>query len=215
MMKSPANLSGLHEETQQLLPWYINQTLSPEQDSLVEQHLQQCLICRRDWLDLQKLAAKIIAPTELEATADASFGQLLAKLNPPVALSKAKPLKQRRYQVAAMLSFGLAASFLLLLMPSLPTLQHTFQVADYHTLSAERTEPSHGNLLKVVFAPGLPNQRADDLLAKIHGRRIDQANSAGAFTIQLDADGGLDIDQALAILRRHDEVLLAEPWQRP
>lgn len=212
-MKSSANPTVLHEETKQLLPWYVNRTLSQEQHSLVEQHLQQCLICRRDWLDLQQLADKMGESVELDEAADASFRQIRQKLNPPLQIKQAKPLTSRRYQLAAMVSFGLAASILLLLLPSLPPLQHPVNGEDYRTLSVRQAEPSGKNLLKVVFVPGLPSQVTEELLAKIHGQRIDQANSAGAYTIQLNANSELNVDQALVLLRQHEEVLLAEPIQ--
>lgn len=80
---STITVSNVHQEIQHLLPWYINQTLEFQQQQQVEQHLKHCLVCRRDWLELQKLAEKIVAPSDLDSAADVSFAQLRLQLPEP------------------------------------------------------------------------------------------------------------------------------------
>ena len=209
--------SDLHREIQQLLPWYINQTLSYEQHQQVEQHLKQCLVCRREWLNLQKLAEQIIAPSDLEVSAEASFARLRMRLgkhcqaksvsSTPIPTS----LPSRRYQRAAIASLSLAASLLLLIGLSIWPTEKAMVNFEYTTLSASQPIQSEHALLKVVFAKEMSSEVMDELLARIQAQKIGQANSMGAFTIKLDTASHMTTDQALALLRSHRGVLLAEP----
>ncbi len=51
---TPDTESG-HREIQELLPWWANGTLRPEESRLVEAHLERCATCRREALLLTEL----------------------------------------------------------------------------------------------------------------------------------------------------------------
>ncbi len=87
---------------------------------------------------------------------------------------------------------------------------------DYYTLSAARPGTSAGAKLRVVFAKSLPDAGIDALLEQIHGQRIEGPNSAGAYTVKLDAGkDGVDVTAAVALLRNEQNVLLVEPVLEP
>lgn len=212
--------NDIHQQIQQLLPWFINQTLAQPEQQQVEQHLKQCLVCRREWLDLQKLAEQITAHGDLEAAAAASFARLRTQLGKQqsvaaVTTTPHQPAKaNRRHQIAAIASLSLAASLLLLIGPSISPTNTTMVNHDFTTLSTSRPAMAEQGLLRVVFAKDIANDKIFELLAQIQAQTIDQANSVGAYTIRLDAASQLTTAQALALLRSHSEVLLAEPVQQ-
>lgn len=52
--------SELHQQVWNLLPWYINQTLSPEEDGMVENHLSTCLVCRNELAQQYQVKAAVL-----------------------------------------------------------------------------------------------------------------------------------------------------------
>ena len=216
-MNSLSNVHDLHQEVQLLLPWYINETLSPDQHQLVDQHLKQCLVCRREWLVLHKLADALIESSAMETASAASFAQLRHQLAPQQS-AKVVPINtiKRRIPFSALAGFGLAASLLLVLLnPGVSVLTNPAEQTVYSTLSASPAETHEGKLLKIVFEQNLPSQAIERLLESIHAQKIDQPNSLGAFTVRLNESSDLSIEQTLALLRTHKGVLLAEPVQHP
>ena len=216
-MNPSATEHDLHQEIQSLLPWYINKTLSPEENLRIDQHLKQCLICRHDWLACQKLSETLIGSDALKMASDASFEQLRHQLaSKPIASIVPIRAKKRQIPLPALAGFGLAASILLVVFtPKLSDLTNPAEQALYSTLSARPTEPFEGKLLRIVFKQNLTSQSIDNLLKTIHAQKIDHPNSLGAFTVRLDNSSDISFDQTLALLRSHEGVLFAEPIQNP
>ncbi len=59
---------GLHQEIIELLPWYLNETLSPEEKQKVTDHIKACRACERELAEVQGLQKIVIAPAEEFAT---------------------------------------------------------------------------------------------------------------------------------------------------
>lgn len=216
-MNSHSTEHDLHQEVQLLLPWYINKTLSPDQHQLVDQHIKQCLVCRREWLDLQKLADTLIESSAMETASAASFTQLRHQLNSKNS-AKVVPINtfKRHIPFSALAGFGLAASLLLVLLnPAILGLTHPAEQTLYSTLSASPTEIHEGKRLKIVFEQNLSSESIERLLESIHAKKVDQPNSLGAITVHLNESSDLSIEQTLAMLRTHKGVLLVEPVQQP
>jgi hypothetical protein len=53
-----------HREIAELLPWYANGTLAPEERAHVERHLQRCAECRRELEELEGLKAVLTQEAE-------------------------------------------------------------------------------------------------------------------------------------------------------
>jgi len=112
--------------------------------------------------------------------------------------------------------FAIAASMLLAMIPLIMQYGRSPATTDYYTLSAAKPESPAGTKLRVVFSKSLPDAGIDALLEKIHGQLVEGPNSAGAYTVKLDAGkDGLDSTAAVALLRNQPNVLLAEPVIEP
>jgi len=223
MNPSAPSISDLHQQIQLLLPWYINQSLQPHERQQVESHIRHCLQCRRELLSLRKLAEVVIKPSDMEAAAEASFANLRSKLPARTSDNTPSILSVKTTTLGRLTTFGrqrtvwfaMAASLVLAVIPlTLHTLR-TNTTESYYTLSAARPELAGGKQLRVVFAKSLPNADVDALLLAIHGQRMDEANSVGAFTVKLDSDDNTKLDDVIALLRSRSDVLLAEPVMQP
>ena len=245
MNRRTSPLTEQHQQIALLLPWYLNQSLEQDERQQVERHLHQCLLCKRELAVLRKLAAAVKHSSDLDVAAEASFANLRAKLtttaggrqnpeppnnqpapgwygkraNAAPALSGQsanRPNRLLRLSGSTVTRFAIAASMLLAMLPLIMQDGRPPATADFYTLSAAKPEAPAGAKLRVVFAKSLADESIDALLDKIHGQRIEGPNSAGAYTVKLDAaKDSPDLTAAVALLRSQSNVLLVEPVLEP
>jgi len=214
-----------HQQIQLLLPWYVNRSLSPHEMAEVESHVRLCLVCRRELIALDKLSKAVTDASALDIAAENSFANLSAKIKlsptaaktPNVSLSeKSSRRGKSRYFVAFAGRYALAASVLLgVLMLFMQSMQH-WQKEDFYTLSSGAASLKQEGDLRVVFAKSVSKADVTNILSKLHGQQIGEANSMGALTIRLQSDASEpEVQQAVNLLRSRQDVLLAEPVIRP
>lgn len=236
-MNSPTLSSAdTHSELVLLLPWYVNQTLSSNEHQLVERHLKSCLICRRELLNLRKLSAAVQGAADLDMAADASLAGLRMKMQqagdsrpmPSSLFAQSASRGGKGEQTANGLSakperfwtrFGntgkglaIAASLLLVMAPVALNYLPLSTTGDYYTLADARPDSRPVGQLRVVFTKTMPPEEIDRLLRGINAVRVDGPNSMGAYTINLTVS---EREQALALLRGRQDVILAEPIIQP
>lgn len=223
MNSSASTTTDSHQQIQLLLPWYMNQSLQPEERHQVESHIQHCLLCRGELVNLRKLAEAVTELSDLEVAAETSFASLRSKLparaseNVPSIASVKTPMLTRlpKFSRQGAVRFAMAATLVLAIVPlTLHTVQ-TNTADNFYTLSAARPEQANGKQLRVVFTKSLPSSEVDEILAAIHGQRMDEPNSVGAFTVRLDRVDSPKLEDAIALLRSRSDVLLAEPVMQP
>ncbi|MGZ0080184.1 anti-sigma factor family protein [Methylomonas sp. TEB] len=224
-----------HSDIVLLLPWYVNQSLTVNERQQVDQHLKSCLVCRRELLTLQKLAAAVQQAADLDIAAEASFAGLRAKMQTASQVPRSKQTDipseqlgggnikpfsagQGFWRIASNTGKGLAiaASLLLVTLPAAVQYLHPANTTDYHTLSAAKPDAGATGQIRVVFAKNLMEKDIDAALSQIDGIRVDGPNSVGAYTVKI-ATGKPDADMAgaLALLRSRQDVILAEPILQP
>jgi hypothetical protein len=224
MNQSLSSSPNQHQKVQLLLPWYVNQSLLKHEHRLVEDHIHDCLACRRELDNLRKLAEAVAEAPDPDLAAETSFASLRAKL-PARAIGRAQPTASAKPSMAsgigrftprAGVRFAMAACLLLTVIPLTLYMARTNMAGDYYTLSAAKPESAGGKELRVVFANSLSPVEVASILAEIHGRRIGEPNSAGALTVRIETDADSPrLDEAIALLRSRQDVLLAEPVVQP
>lgn len=215
-MNASNQYQNQHQEVELLLPWFVNNTLQGADLLKVENHIRDCLTCRRDLIALRKLSANIQGNSELDIAAASSFARLNTKMTTPARSNPARSarrrwgMEQRNFRFAAAASLILAA-VLPILLPKFTDINQ-----QYATLSADRavTEPS--SQLRVVFAKTASSSEIEATLALLHAQAVGDANSIGAINLRLDPEqGSPEPAQALAMLRNNPAVILAEPVLQP
>jgi len=205
-----------HEQTQALLPWYVNETLEAEERALVDEHLAECAECRSD-LDGEQALAREVA--SLPVDAERGWAALAEKLDhAPVPANDLGPVRllRRRISVgwAAASQLAVAAALLLAVYVGRPgTPDPTIQVADaglshpaYITLGSNGPVPS-GNVV-VLFDPQTTVKDIRGSLARFDARIVGGPTASGAYILHVP---NARRQQALDALRSTDRVLLAEP----
>jgi hypothetical protein len=226
-----------HQEFFQLLPWYVNKTLQDGELKAVEAHLSVCLVCKRELIQLQKLAQAVKKEGCLDSAEQASFTRLKMRLHgqaqpspQPVPLdqpqttvsSNVKPLGSARKQrwassVSVLRHPALAMAAALLLTVTLLLPRHVENEAqlgnNFRTLSDAKPETvMNSNEIRVVFAENVNQVQKDKILERIHGQVIDNPTAQGVYTVRLNSKVAVKRPlDAVELLRKDSNVIFAEP----
>jgi hypothetical protein len=204
----------------ELLPWYSNETLAPQESRLVEEHVDTCESCAA----LLRLECRVLecirAPRDnVEHSPRASWQQLIPQLEqePASAASMAPGLSRRvaSKRIAIPRSLvGIAlvgqAAAIVILTVLLVRNTSLVQEARFHTLgSAAQTIVGDGSLVRIAFAPGV-DFGAVEAWARAHDCRIlTGPTRQNVYTILLDSER--ETQRAIDMMRSDPRVLLAEP----
>jgi len=221
-----------HAHASEVLPWYVNGSLSAAEHTRVEQHVAQCAACRAEMAGLRELQAVVQSESNEGPVADAlarmhvrlaehALGEAAAAEDGAgagrAALTGRAAASGPRFPGAGWLRIqwrlspkpvrvALALQFALVLAVGarfgMPT-----PAADYRTLSAAPAAV-HGARLTVVFGDSATQGEVRRILESLHARIVDGPNSVGALGIEVPSDGA---STALQRLRASPLVRLAEP----
>ena len=222
-----------HQEAWELLPWYVNDTLQDEERRAVEEHLARCPLCRSELATSRQLALAVQRAAELPDVAADRVDRLLARLDEPAASAApaagspaaAGPAVARlspavrwalALQAAAILALALGLAWLLAVPravapPAASPAAESSADADFRTLAAPpvaATAPA--TRVRAVFDPAASEEELRRLLLAAGARFADGPSPAGVYTLEV-AGGAAAADDALARLRAHPRVELAEP----
>src|SRR5262245_23828435 len=73
--------AGRHQNVWELLPWYVNGTLTDPERSVVTYHVSSCQICQGEVVRCQSIAAAVRSDEETEWTPSEHLARLMARLN--------------------------------------------------------------------------------------------------------------------------------------
>lgn len=193
---------SLHERVEQLLPWYVNETLPAEERAMVDAHLAECVECRTELASERSLAAGIAGLSIETEQGWAAFEKRLDAAPLPARL-RPVPLWRRQVGIGWMAA-PLAAAAAIVAAVSLPT-----QAPVNHTYAALGSAPTRqpGNVI-VMFKPDTSERQLSAALSDIAGRVVDGPTTTGAYVLSV-APGTRDA--AVNRLRGNAQITLAEP----
>lgn len=192
-----------HEQAQQLLPWYVNDTLGESERAQVEAHLAACDECRDD------LATERVIGTRVTGAApdvEQGWADMQARMR-TAGERERRAFFRRRVPVGWVVGAQAVAAALIVavMLPGQPAPKPT---ADYHALgSAPRPAEAMGNVI-VMFAERSSEADLRGAFERSGARVVDGPTAAGAWVVHVDQPGR---DRALATLRADAHVTLAEP----
>lgn len=195
-----------HDQARQLLPWYVNDTLDPDEKAMVDAHLADCAECRAELAAEQALAADVAAlPIDVEH-AWSMLSDRIDAAGPPRRLAEPVPFLRRKVAMGWALGGPLAAAaavaFAVAIVPDAPSpAGQTYRALG----SASAVQP--GNAL-VMFRPDARDGDLRAALATAGARIVDGPTVSGAYVVRIAPERRA---QALAGLRAAPQVALAEP----
>lgn len=213
MTASSAMAAGEHHAVRELLPFYVNRTLSELEQARVTRHLAQCASCHAEAEEQRQLASVIRAAPEWPANVEASWLRLEQRLDNeqpsrPFAtqLNRAPRVWTR---MAWPMGLAAAAAAVLLLVP-LWIQERSSHDPAYRTLSST-PDSSAAAAFRVVFSPQATAGEIRELLDRMGYQIISGPSPRGVYALAPSVVQADNLDATLAELRGSPLVALAEP----
>ncbi|HEX7694747.1 MAG TPA: zf-HC2 domain-containing protein [Sphingomonas sp.] len=195
-----------HDQTRQLLPWYVNGTLEADERAMVDAHLSDCAECRADLAAEQALARDVAAlPVDVEHAWSTLSDRIDADA-PPRRLADPVPFFRRKvamgWAFGGPLAAAAAVAFAVAIVPGArPPAGQTYRALGSPSIA----QP--GNAL-VMFGPEARERDVRAALTGAGARIVDGPTASGAYVVRIAPERRV---QALAGLRTAPSVALAEP----
>lgn len=210
-----------HEELQELLPWYVNETLAGPQRARVESHLRECEACRAELERERLIRGRMAGDAAIEYLPAPALKRLHARLDEvnhqgsrPTAPEADRAASRGAPPRRALWAAGAAIVALLGMMSANRWMDvHRSPTQDgYYTVTTSARHPS-GEVIRAVFAPTVTLVELNAILEESQLRIVSGPTEAGVYS--LASTGVRPVADALATLRRHASVRFAEPTQYP
>ncbi len=194
-----------HDKVQQLLPWFVNGTLSNSEAGRVKAHLADCAECR-EALEFDRKLARDVAtlPLNVDDSWRAMEQRLADRRSDNVVrgrfgfLSQSVPM---RWAATASLAAAVAAAVVVTSLQPDAVPDQTYRALGSAASSA-------GGQVVVLFKPDTTEQQMRVILAAQGARLVDGPTAAGAYVLRIDNGSP---EPAIRALRESSQVVLAEP----
>ena len=194
-----------HEEALELLPWYVNGTLSDAEHVGVERHVRSCLPCRVALQEQYQLAELLKQQPTVPLSAEGGFEQLLAQIDaqrrpPPRRISEPSARRLVRLATVTALAASLAVAAWLLTLS-----RDSSRDAPYVTA----TQSNDGAVeIDVVFAAQVAEADKRALIREI-GEVVGEPSATGRYRVRLSAADAGRTEELVERLRSDARVRFA------
>lgn len=210
-----------HDYVWELLPWYANERLSPQEANAVKDHLKNCPVCQSELTRCLNLNASVKTNRrETWQPTPAHFAKVLANVDALDVKRKAPSDKwawltgifpwfadtprPARFTLAMQGALVVALASMLMFRALMP-------MQGYQTLSQPKaTLTASAPHLRLVFSEDITEREMRALLLDIHGTLVEGPSSMGVYTVALMSGDMPAVDPVLTRLRANPKVRLAE-----
>ena len=210
-MSSSESMS--HERARELLPWLANNSLSDEERELVDEHSRNCVSCRRDLAELERLQVSIAQTSDSIEIPVPDMRRINARID---ALIENEHRSQKL--VARMREFlfspwriAFAVQTVLLIAMGTVLFWPQSQEAEFTTLT--NSNPiNDGHYIRVVFDPHRDMVELSALVDTMNLTIVDGPSARGVATLRLSHTASdEDRDAMISNLLTEPGILFAEP----
>lgn len=218
-----------HAELEGLVPGYAKGTLTQKENSIMKEHLVECEVCRREVSYCESLADHLPAATETWKPSPAHFAGILAEVDKLEAATVKRKiprpvaapgffrrigacLSQTPRPVRWTLALETLAFAALALFVVLPLHPNSRTGGVFEILSnAETPATMQGLSIRLMFTEDMTTRELFELLKQAKAQIRQGPSVVGSYTVEVPTE---DTEQALATLRAHPKVRLAQPVEK-
>ena len=184
-----------------LLPWFVNQTLEPSQQQEVENHLRHCRKCRKE-VELLESVREEIKSTPVRPPGKSGLQRLRQSVRQDKTI---KPYRQLNRKINWRPALAIAASMVIVVQAGL-LIYSWFGPASMRPLSGPSTK---GTVLQITFSPAATEAQIRDTLQSVGGMFVGGPGALGVYRIRIDAQttDRDAIQKALANLRQKSRIV--------
>lgn len=208
-----AHESMTHEMAAELLPWFVNESLDPEERDAVAEHASSCVMCRRELDELQVLHKSVAAIGAAADLPEPDMRRINARIDAQLrseqrenALAAAwRKFSSNRLRLAfAVQTAALIVIVGVLLLPREPD-------PVFATLTATEPLPT-GHFVRVVFDPTVADDEVSGLLSATGLTVFSGPTDRGVLTLQFADTVSTDERTVItATLQGDGRILFAQP----
>jgi Putative zinc-finger len=200
-----------HRHSWELIPWYVNGSITEVQRGSLLRHLDECADCR-DEVEAQRVLMQTMRTRPLvENMPHGSLQKLWSRIDAHPAPARAAPPEARRQRLVAWLAAAVVLQTLLTGVLTTYLLRNPVgggSDAPYRTVSSSIAAPGAPSI-RAVFSPAMTLGEFQALLERSRLRIVNGPTQDGVYSLATGAAGD-DPKQALLALRAHPAVKFAE-----
>ena len=186
-----------HQEIFELLPWYLNGTLKPDERLRVETHLRDCGECSREFEQVRALRETVVeAGNQTPEPSPFLFTRALARVE-EYEREKARP-RWWQFSPRLLRAVMLAQCLAILVLGGWLVRERGFLTA---------TGPSAGSRIVLGFQDGVPEQAMRQVLLEIRGNIVSGPSALGLYTVQMPGQDAEALNRLLEKLRRNQRII--------
>ncbi len=194
------NAKPRSECPEDMLPWFVNHTLTPSQQQEVEAHLKRCRRCQEEveWL---RTVRKEIKTTAVQPPGELGFKRLLSRVKHQKSTGQIR--QKQRFGWRPVLA--IAASLIIVVQAGL-LIHSWFGPAAITPLSKP---PEQGFVLQVTFSPAAREEQIREIVQSVGGTFVGGPGALGVYRIRLDVsiNDHNAIRQAVDYLRQKENIV--------
>ncbi|WP_394782066.1 zf-HC2 domain-containing protein [Undibacterium sp.] len=210
----------VHKAVQELLPWFVTETLEGEQLAMVQEHVRTCAQCQSD-IAWQRKFQTVYLPSNALPDVDKAFAQFSARLDAPQQASAlhsmptqsgaAKPdlfAKLKSWfagENSRWMGWALAAQCAVIVGLGFQLVSSSMTPAAYHVLGSPKDVT--GNVV-VMFKPEMKEKDLRRILQASDARVVDGPTVTDAYLLNVPDEA---LAQSVEKLRAEPGVALVEP----
>ena len=185
----------------ELLPWFVNGTLSSSERNDVAQHVQACSKCQQEIALLQRMRTHI-KETPSQSPGEFGLNRLLSEIRKEQVVTK---MEQPRSSGWWRTGLAIAASLIIFIQARF-LLDAWYLSKPMAPLAGPQT---HEQVLQISFQPTATEAQIREALSHIHGTFIDGPSSLGLYRVRLNtaASPETPIQQTIEQLRQQTTII--------
>jgi anti-sigma factor RsiW len=195
-------VDAAHRKIVELIPWYVNGSLPPDDHAEVEQHLNECLPCRAALREARRIRSLVSGHDDVPIGLEHGFSDLLRRIDDRPRRSPFRPGPRLAYGAAAV-CVAVAGWLLVgtLLAPE------AIDPVPFTTLTDGARFA--GTRIDIVFADAIPEAEILEIVDSLGAHLVGGPSELGRYTVAVEATTPDDLSRLIERLTADPRVRFA------